>query len=108
MHPQTFQQRKTQHRKYNNELFSRKAVVQVLSQITPEVFKQHATVPPSIPTKGLFCKNIECKHNSIYLAGRYCKYSRDLSQSPWIIDGVKTMETSVQELIFEGILKNFR
>lgn len=103
MQPKTFEDRKVQHKKYNGELFSRKAVLTVLSQTSLELFREHTTMPPSIPTKGVFCKNIECKRNSIYLAGRYCKYSRSLSQSPWIIDGVKTMETSVQEIIFEGI-----
>ena len=35
----------------------------------------------------------------LYLGGRYCKYSRDLSQTPWVIEGVRKCETSVEELI---------
>lgn len=35
----------------------------------------------------------------LYLGGRYCKYSRNLSQTPWVIEGVKKCETSVEELI---------
>lgn len=107
MQPKIFEERKTQHRKYNGGLFSRKVVLSVLPQIPLAVFKDNTTVPPMIPDTGLFCKSIECKHNSIYLAGRYCKFSRELSQSPWIIDGVKTMETSVQEIIFKGIHEEF-
>ena len=38
-------------------------------------------------------------HDSIYVAGRYNKYSRQLSQTPWVVDGVKKAETSVQDLI---------
>ena len=30
------------------------------------------------------------------LLGRYNKYSRELSQTPWFIDGVRKTETSVQ------------
>ncbi|RWS03353.1 putative tRNA pseudouridine synthase Pus10-like protein, partial [Dinothrombium tinctorium] len=37
------------------------------------------------------CKiaNIECVFNSLYVVGRYNKYSRDLSQTPWIVDESK-------------------
>ena len=35
----------------------------------------------------------------LYLGGRYCKYSRNLSQTPWVIEGVKKCDTSVEELI---------
>ena len=31
--------------------------------------------------------------------GRYNKYSRELPQTPWILDGKKVFETSVEELI---------
>lgn len=34
-----------------------------------------------------------------FLSGRYNKYSRELSQTPWIIDGVRKTEFSVQERI---------
>lgn len=101
LQPQMFKERMTQHRKFNGELYSRKAVLTALEKSTASLYKLNATVPPEIPVAGLKCKSIECKHNPIYFAGRYCKFSRELSQSPWIIDGVKTMETSVQELIFE-------
>lgn len=107
MQPKIFKDRTTQHRKYNGELYSRKAVISVLAVTGSSLFKQYVKVPPEVPTKSVKCKNIECKHNPIYMAGRYCKFSRNLSQSPWIIDGVKTMETSVQEIIFEKIFQEF-
>ena len=43
---------------------------------------------------------VSFSHNSIYLAGRYNKYSRTLSQTPWILDGVRKADTSVQDLIY--------
>ena len=43
--------------------------------------------------------SIEFNHSSIFVGGRYCKYSRDLSQTPWLIGGVRKSESSVQELI---------
>ncbi|CAF3616019.1 unnamed protein product [Rotaria sp. Silwood1] len=42
---------------------------------------------------------ISAQHDSIYVAGRYNKYSRTLSQTPWIIDGVRKADVSVEELI---------
>lgn len=103
MQPEIFQTRSKSKRKYNGELYSRKIVAVALEKTTSEVFREHFPVPPQISSTFLTCSKIECKHNPIYIAGRYCKYSRQLSQSPWIIDGVKAMETSVQELIFEKI-----
>lgn len=96
-----------QHRKFSGELYSRKAVLTALEKTSSGIFKMHAKIPPEIPTMGVKCASVECKHNSIYFAGRYCKYSRELSQSPWIVDGVKTMETSVQEIIFKELFEVF-
>jgi len=39
---------------------------------------------------GLLSKNI-------FLCGRYIKYSRYLSQTPWMVDGKKLTEGSLQE-----------
>lgn len=43
----------------------------------------------------------------IYLAGRYLKEARGISQSPWIVDGVRLTATSVEELIAQPILAKF-
>lgn len=40
-----------------------------------------------------------------FISGRYNKYSRELSQTPWIIDGVRKTEFSVQERICEVLEK---
>ena len=41
----------------------------------------------------------EYSHKPLFIAGRYNKYSRLLPQTPWIIDGIRKGESSVQELI---------
>ncbi|KAF5300240.1 hypothetical protein FQR65_LT09194 [Abscondita terminalis] len=71
--------------------------------INGELFSRNYKHTSNHTVNFLTCKQIECKHNSVFLAGRYCKFSRELSQSPWIVDGIKTMETSVEELIFEQV-----
>ncbi|KAB0795544.1 hypothetical protein PPYR_07543 [Photinus pyralis] len=91
----------------NGDLSSRKAILSILSNCMSEKFHDIVKDPLVIPSVYLTCRRIDCKHNSIYIAGRYCKFSRELSQSPWIVDGIKAMDTSVEELIFEQINKVF-
>lgn len=48
--------------------------------------------------------NITFNHQSIYIAGRYLKYKRDIPQSEWIIDGCRHGNSSVEEFIGPYIL----
>ncbi len=34
--------------------------------------------------------HVECSHESVLLYGRYCKLSREVSQTPWLVEGNKT------------------
>ncbi|KAM7260252.1 hypothetical protein ACFE04_015993 [Oxalis oulophora] len=42
---------------------------------------------------------VSCNRTPIFLAGRYLKYSRHVSQSRWIIDDERMGEASVEEII---------
>lgn len=42
---------------------------------------------------------IEFSHKPMFVGGRYNKFSRTLSQTPWIIDGHRKSESSVEEMI---------
>ena len=44
----------------------------------------------------------------VYVKGRYCKYQRGLSQTPWIIDGERIGDSSVQEKIAQAIQPYFQ
>lgn len=44
----------------------------------------------------------------ISFTGRYNKYSRNLPQTPWIIDGERKLESSVGELISDHLLTEFK
>ena len=48
------------------------------------------------------------KSQLIAISGRYNKYSRELPQTPWILDGVKIMPTSVEELMLEHLNNAFK
>ncbi|CAF0922159.1 unnamed protein product [Adineta ricciae] len=84
-----------------NEAFTRQAVTSVLNNITFEDFEQY--YKPVI--NGKTSCTISAQHDSVYIAGRYNKYSRTLSQTPWIIDGIRKADTSVEELIALPISK---
>ena len=64
---------------------------------TVEDFVHHCYLLPTVEHQ---CSHrIELLHKPLYLTGRYNKYSRSLPQTPWIVDGVKKADSSVQELI---------
>ncbi|KAL2895551.1 putative tRNA pseudouridine synthase Pus10 [Bienertia sinuspersici] len=50
------------------------------------------------------CLAVVFSRTPIYIAGRYLKYSRNVSQSRWIIDDERMGEASVEEIVGNGIL----
>lgn len=72
----------------------------------PETNKQISPPPTGVKKMAEF--EFSFHHLSVYAAGRYCKYSRKVSQSPWIIDGVRKSEGSVQEFIGHILKKLYR
>lgn len=75
---------------------------------TSDDFKKVGNCPPeSVNTHCVIIK-VACANSSVYVAGRYNKYSRTLSQSPWLVNGQRMTEHSVQELISEEIKKVFQ
>ena len=59
-------------------------------------------------TRASSSSNIPHSRTRAHLAGRYLKFSRALSQSPWVIDGESKTESSVQETIEAPLLPFFR
>lgn len=50
------------------------------------------------------CLEILCSRTPIYIGGRYLKYSRNVSQTRWIIDDERMGEASVEEIVGNSIL----
>ncbi|RGB25704.1 hypothetical protein C1646_801714 [Rhizophagus diaphanus] len=48
------------------------------------------------------------EHSAVYVGGRYIKLSREISQSPWIINGERLAKTSVSECSGEILREKFR
>ncbi|XP_028417700.1 putative tRNA pseudouridine synthase Pus10, partial [Dendronephthya gigantea] len=74
---------------------------------TSEEFNEVGKCPPAMVETYCELTKVECSNASVFLAGRYNKYSRTLSQSPWIVNGERMTEHSVEELVAEEIKKVF-
>lgn len=51
---------------------------------------------------------VTLEREPVYLQGRYLKFKRGLSQSPWVLEGVRMGESSVEEAIGDTALSFFR
>ncbi|KAJ8264262.1 hypothetical protein GJAV_G00147130 [Gymnothorax javanicus] len=89
-------------------VFTRMAVVKALEKISEENFRRHFPCPPTRPASRCTAQDVQCLHASMFVAGRYNKFSRNLPQTPWVIDGERRMESSVEELITAPLLASFQ
>lgn len=94
--------------KNKQSVFTRMAVVKALEKIADAKFLKHYPCPPAQPTSSCNPQDVQCLHVSVFVAGRYNKFCRSLPQTPWVIDGERRMESSVEELIAAPILSSFR
>lgn len=85
---------------------SNKNLQSILSQMDNKDFvKQYGEIP-LIPESTIQFKSVDSRHESVYIAGRYNKWSRTLSQTPWIVDKKRRLESSVEEIISGPIKKH--
>lgn len=94
--------------KNKQSVFTRMAVVKALEKISETKFLKHYPSPPPRPASSCTSRDVQCLHTSVFIAGRYNKFCRSLPQTPWLIDGERRMESSVEELIAAPILTAFR
>ncbi|XP_017289230.1 putative tRNA pseudouridine synthase Pus10 [Kryptolebias marmoratus] len=94
--------------KNKQSAFTRMAVVKALEKISDAKFLEHYPCPPAHPSSSCTPQDVQCLHVSVFIAGRYNKFCRSLPQTPWLIDGERRMESSVEELIAAPILSAFR
>ncbi|RYE97727.1 MAG: hypothetical protein EOO41_03165, partial [Methanobacteriota archaeon] len=61
------------------------------------------SVPGVVPRVGFYLERFP-----VFLRGRYCKYARNLSQTPWVLQGVRIGSAqSVEEIIGNALLLSF-
>nr|XP_029480772.1 putative tRNA pseudouridine synthase Pus10 [Oncorhynchus nerka] len=93
--------------KNKQNVFTRMAVVKALEKVSNEKFLKKFPCPPTRPARKCIAQ-VQCLHVSVFVAGRYNKFSRTLPQTPWVIDGERRMESSVEELIAAPLFSSFR
>lgn len=69
---------------------------------------EHLPVPPSSVSVPIKLANYSIDGPTIFVAGRYRKISRNLSQTPWILDGKRMKEDSLEEIITRELVPHFR
>ncbi|KAJ1778356.1 putative tRNA pseudouridine synthase Pus10 [Coemansia sp. RSA 1824] len=77
---------------------SRVAIVAKLTACSDAEFTAHfASPPPHVTTRALV--TVSTKRASIFVGGRYLKLERNISQTPFIVEGRRVTEHSVSEII---------
>jgi len=71
-------------------------------------FRSKLSVPPECPAEPIRLDKVTLTGPTVFVAGRYNKFSRKLSQSPWILNGKRMSEGSVQEKIVEQVAPHFK
>ncbi|GBP57341.1 Putative tRNA pseudouridine synthase Pus10 [Eumeta japonica] len=102
MTPSVFEERSKQKKRFCTE-FTRRAVDVALESLSLEALKSKWDVPT--PPAAAKCVSVIAAHAPIYIGGRYIKLSRQLPQTPWVLNGIVMMKGSVQEIIFKPIVK---
>ena len=94
-------------RKSRDFVLTQESVQRALKETTLEQLEKAKLLP--LPSLYHHCTiEVSSIHEPLFLAGRYNKYSRSLSQTPWVVDGVKKAETSVEELMYDQLLPMVR
>ena len=109
--PELMVERNKQRKKFRTEIVSRNYFEKFFTpkNIKLERFRQQFPVPPVSPSVAVLkLDKITFTGPTVFVAGRYNKFSRNLSQSPWILNGKRMTEGSVQEIIVEVIAPHFK
>lgn len=107
--PELMSDRNKQKKKYRTEVISRNYFAKHFqpSNIDIKKFQEFLPLPPEIPSAPIQLSQISFTGPTIFVAGRYNKFSRHLSQSPWFVGGKRMSEGSVQESIANHVAPYF-
>lgn len=77
------------------------------TKVNADTYMKYIPVPPTTPKNSLKLDKITVNGPTVFVAGRYRKLTRSLSQTPWILKGKRMMEESVSEIILEHLAQYF-
>lgn len=108
--PELMVERNKQRKKFRTEIVSRTYFEKhfVPAKINLEKFRALIPVLPTAPSAAVKLDKVTFTGPTVFVAGRYNKFSRELSQSPWILNGKRMSEGSVQEIITEAVAPYFK
>lgn len=78
-----------------------------IKSCTEKEFRAAYPVPPLLPSKLPNCR-IKMKSEPLYLGGRYLKFSREMGQTPFIVNNRHITEHSVEGVLFNSIKKHLK
>ncbi|CAO3594034.1 unnamed protein product [Absidia cylindrospora] len=85
---------------------SRSSIAGALNALSVEDARSLTSIPPLPQTEISTADSITLLHDSALTGGRYNKYSRECSQTPWVIKGKRLTDLSVSECITEVLKKH--
>lgn len=83
---------------------SKNVIMEILDKCEDALFKKYFMVPPLVPNKETVAK-VHCTAESVWIGGRYLKFSRDMGQTPWIINNKVMAKYNIQDIIFDSMEK---
>ncbi|KAI8819570.1 uncharacterized protein EV422DRAFT_588375 [Fimicolochytrium jonesii] len=83
-------------------------IIKAVEDLTYEHFASASMCPPPAVKTLPVVVGTELNHSQIYVAGRYLKLRRHISNSPWVIKGERLAEHSVEEFVAEKVDEFFR
>lgn len=100
---------KYQSRQYRNEFITRNSFEKNLipAKIQMNKFSELIKLPSEFPENVIELNKIFLTGPTVFYAGRYCKFSRNLSQTPWVLNGRLVMDDSVSDLIIDQVVDYF-
>ncbi|KAG1138746.1 hypothetical protein G6F37_010239 [Rhizopus arrhizus] len=86
---------------------SRQCIHYALKKLDTEEARKLTSIPPAVPTEKAKISSVPLMNAPTYIGGRYLKFSREYSQTPWSVRGAKLAENSVSDC-FELVKKYHR
>lgn len=77
------------------------------SNLDLDACQKHLPLPSETSTTPVKLARYSIQGPSVNIGGRYRKLSRDLSQTPWILNGIRMKEGSVHEIICQELCPYF-
>ncbi|KAH8241817.1 hypothetical protein KR026_001863 [Drosophila bipectinata] len=77
------------------------------AKVKADTFEKYFQIPSPTVEEPLELKTIELQGPLVCVAGRYRKVNREISHTPWVLNGQRVMEDSIEEIIIRNVGAHF-